>query len=152
MKPKVKKVYAVKAKAKNKCKREFPFINDNDSTKAICLLPLHTTDKLVVSSEGMKDLMNNFDRTVFTKVQANDSYLVGDVFWSKIPGHNWWPSMISYDPNTAVFCQTMRNSVKYHVQFFGDVPTRGWVSKTNLMDFSGRHNIVYRFAYKMAQL
>uniref|UniRef100_T2MHJ6 Probable histone-lysine N-methyltransferase NSD2 n=1 Tax=Hydra vulgaris TaxID=6087 RepID=T2MHJ6_HYDVU len=128
MKPKVKKVYAGKSKAKNKSSQ-----TNKKCSEAICFLPLSTNQN---SPEKLKDIISNFDYCI-AKLPPIDSYLVGDVFWAKIPGHNWWPSMISYDPITAVFCQMERNSIKYHVQFFGDTPTRGWVSKTNLMDFSG---------------
>jgi len=66
--------------------------------------------------------------------------LVGDLVWSKIPGHCWWPSMISYDPCDAIYFTKSKNgkdAVKYHVQFFGDKSLRGWVSKSNVINFQG---------------
>ena len=68
-------------------------------------------------------------------------FLVGDVIWSKISGHDWWPSMVSYDPNTAVYFQTSAKHpnipLKYHVQFFGKIAPRGWVTKSNILKFRG---------------
>ena len=66
--------------------------------------------------------------------------LVGDLVWSKIPGHAWWPSMVSYEPNKAVYFQSSgkgKTCFKYHVQFFGDEPQRGWVSDKNMIKFTG---------------
>ena len=34
---------------------------------------------------------------------SNQIWLVGDLVWSKIPGHCWWPSMVSYDPCDAIY-------------------------------------------------
>ena len=67
--------------------------------------------------------------------------LVGDLVWSKIPGHAWWPSMVSYEPNKAVYFQSSgkgKTCFKYHVQFFGDEPQRGWVSDKNMIKFTGK--------------
>lgn len=66
------------------------------------------------------------------------SWLVGDVVWSKIPGHPWWPSMVSYDPNTAVSFKYKGRARYYHVQFFGQDPVRGWVSERSILKFEGR--------------
>ena len=68
--------------------------------------------------------------------------LVGDLVWSKIPGHAWWPSMVSYEPNKAVYFQSSgrgKTCFKYHVQFFGDEPQRGWVSDKNMIKFTGMY-------------
>ena len=70
--------------------------------------------------------------------------LVGDLVWSKIPGHAWWPSMVSYEPNKAVYFQSSgrgKTCFKYHVQFFGDEPQRGWVSDKNMIKFTGIYEI-----------
>lgn len=70
----------------------------------------------------------------------NQIWLVGDLVWSKIPGHCWWPSMVSYDPCDAIYFTKSKNgrdAVKYHVQFFGDKSLRGWVSKGNMIRFQG---------------
>ena len=65
------------------------------------------------------------------------SWLVGDVVWSKIPGHPWWPSMVSYDPNTAVSFKYKGRARYYHVQFFGQDPVRGWVAERSILKFEG---------------
>lgn len=69
--------------------------------------------------------------------QANASWLVGDVVWSKIPGHPWWPSMVAYDPNSAVYFQYKGRARYYHVQFFGQDPVRGWASERSVIKFEG---------------
>lgn len=71
------------------------------------------------------------------------SWLVGDIVWSKIPGHPWWPSMVSYDPNTAVSFKYKGRARYYHVQFFGQDPVRGWVSERSILKFEGeRHKCI----------
>ena len=71
--------------------------------------------------------------------------LVGDLVWAKIPGHPWWPSMVSYEPSKAVYFQSSskhKKTFKYHVQFFGDVPLRGWVSEKMMLKFKGDLSLV----------
>lgn len=78
--------------------------------------------------------------------QSNNSasWLVGDVVWSKIPGHPWWPSMVSYDPNTAVSFKYKGRARFYHVQFFGQDPVRGWVAERSILKFEGEgHSCVH---------
>eukprot|EP00057_Strongylocentrotus_purpuratus_P010549 XP_011665023.1 PREDICTED: histone-lysine N-methyltransferase NSD2 isoform X2 [Strongylocentrotus purpuratus] len=69
-------------------------------------------------------------------------WLVGDLVWSKVSGHPWWPCMVAYDPNLGIYTR-MKGSIgktyrMYHVQFFGEVPERGWVSGSSMKKFSGR--------------
>lgn len=90
---------------------------------------------------------SELDAVSNTPCETNDNpkslstnLLVGDVVWAKCSGHNWWPSMIAYDPTTAVyFHMNARNTTpqKYHVQFFGSRPFRGWVPKSNIISFTG---------------
>ena len=30
-------------------------------------------------------------------------WLVGDLVWSKVTGHPWWPCMVAYDPNLGIY-------------------------------------------------
>ena len=30
-------------------------------------------------------------------------WLVGDMVWSKVSGHPWWPCMVSYDPLLGIY-------------------------------------------------
>ena len=76
--------------------------------------------------------------TISPSQQASASWLVGDVVWSKIPGHPWWPSMVAYDPNSAVYFQYKGRARYYHVQFFGQDPVRGWASERSVIKFEGR--------------
>lgn len=66
------------------------------------------------------------------------SWLIGDVVWSKIPGHPWWPSMVAYEPNNAVYFRFKGRARYYHVQFFGQDPVRGWVSERSVIKFEGK--------------
>ena len=74
-----------------------------------------------------------------TSPQSNASWLVGDVVWSKIPGHPWWPSMVAYEPNNAVYFQFKGRARYYHVQFFGQDPVRGWVAERSVIKFEGKY-------------
>nr|XP_006812995.1 PREDICTED: histone-lysine N-methyltransferase NSD2-like isoform X2 [Saccoglossus kowalevskii] len=69
-------------------------------------------------------------------------WLVGDLVWSKVSGHPWWPCMVAYDPNLGVYTRMKGSGLKnyrlYHVQFFGEVPERGWVSGTSMRKFTGK--------------
>lgn len=78
------------------------------------------------------------DSKVSSSPNQTASWLVGDVVWSKIPGHPWWPSMVSYDPNTAVSFKYKGRARYYHVQFFGQDPVRGWVAERSILKFEGR--------------
>lgn len=70
-------------------------------------------------------------------------WLVGDLVWSKVSGHPWWPCMVAYDPNLGIYTKMQggigRGFRMYHVQFFGEVPERGWVSGTRIRKFEGRN-------------
>lgn len=46
-----------------------------------------------------------------------------DVVWAKLEGHPWWPSLVCKHPTQDAFQQ----KGKYHVQFFGEPPSRAWV-------------------------
>ncbi|XP_071947092.1 histone-lysine N-methyltransferase NSD2-like [Antedon mediterranea] len=69
-------------------------------------------------------------------------WLVGDLVWSKVSGHPWWPCMVAYDPNLGIYTRMKGGGVKsyrmYHVQFFGEVPERGWVSGASMRKFASR--------------
>ena len=43
---------------------------------------------------------------------------------AKLDGHPWWPSIICKHPTQSVHLRAK----KCHVQFFGDPPSRAWVS------------------------
>ncbi|XP_038070520.1 histone-lysine N-methyltransferase NSD2-like [Patiria miniata] len=69
-------------------------------------------------------------------------WLVGDLVWSKVTGHPWWPCMVAYDPNLGIYTRMKgaygKSYRMYHVQFFGEVPERGWVSGCSMRKFTGR--------------
>lgn len=65
-------------------------------------------------------------------------WLVGDIVWSKIPGHPWWPSMVAYEPNTAAYFKYSGRTRYYHVQFFGHQPMRGWATEKSIVLYQGK--------------
>ena len=56
--------------------------------------------------------------------------------WAKMEGHPWWPAMVSPHPSTGEVWRRPGGRRRegegggemVHVQFFGQPPTRGWVS------------------------
>jgi hypothetical protein len=64
-------------------------------------------------------------------------WCVGDVVWSKILGHPWWPSLIAHEPNTAVYFKMKGRTRYYHVQFFGTELMRGWVTERSVLKYEG---------------
>ncbi|XP_032240529.1 histone-lysine N-methyltransferase NSD2 isoform X2 [Nematostella vectensis] len=119
-------------------------------------------DSLVLAegSSGSKTKPSKrFSANTSTSSPANASWLVGDVVWSKIPGHPWWPSMVAYDPNSAVYFRYKGRARYYHVQFFGQDPVRGWASERSVMKFEGKdhfeasmHNKKHQVASKRIAL
>ncbi|XP_066278922.1 histone-lysine N-methyltransferase NSD2-like isoform X2 [Branchiostoma lanceolatum] len=69
-------------------------------------------------------------------------WLVGDLVWGKVSGHPWWPCMVAYDPVEGVYTKfkggAIRASRLYHLQFFGDIAERGWVSERSTVKFEGK--------------
>lgn len=152
MKPKVKKVYA---------RKNSKVISNSNKLVDSCQSKgdIGLSTNVIEVQETCEDLtiIEDIKEGTVKQLQTQsdirndavvDILLVGDLVWSKIPGHSWWPSMISYDPNTAVyFKKSTRTStaVKFHVQFFGDQSLRGWVSKSNIVRFQGKigHQLVF---------
>ncbi|XP_064631567.1 histone-lysine N-methyltransferase NSD2-like [Lineus longissimus] len=69
------------------------------------------------------------------------TWLVGDLVWSKVSGHPWWPCMISYDPILGVHTKLLGSSVlqrAYHVQYFGARAERGWSRSAAVIEFKGK--------------
>ncbi|KAL3864307.1 hypothetical protein ACJMK2_005998 [Sinanodonta woodiana] len=65
-------------------------------------------------------------------------WLVGDLVWSKVTGHPWWPCMVSYDPWLGIYTRIQGRQRQYHVQFFGDAAERGWMNDTCTLPFEGK--------------
>ena len=74
-------------------------------------------------------------------------WCVGDVVWSKIPGHPWWPSLIAHEPSTDVYFKIKGRTRYYHVQFFYPEPMRGWVTERNVLKYEG--NMAFRLPILM---
>uniref|UniRef100_A0A8C5K3M3 DNA mismatch repair protein n=1 Tax=Jaculus jaculus TaxID=51337 RepID=A0A8C5K3M3_JACJA len=61
----------------------------------------------------------------------------GDLVWAKMEGYPWWPCLVYNHPFDGTFIREKGKSVRVHVQFFDDSPTRGWVSKRLLKPYTG---------------
>ncbi|CAH6778077.1 DNA mismatch repair protein Msh6 [Phodopus roborovskii] len=61
----------------------------------------------------------------------------GDLVWAKMEGYPWWPCLVYNHPFDGTFIRKKGKSVRVHVQFFDDSPTRGWVSKRLLKPYTG---------------
>ncbi|XP_044184294.1 DNA mismatch repair protein Msh6-like isoform X1 [Acropora millepora] len=72
-----------------------------------------------------------------------------DVVWAKLEGHPWWPSLVCKHPTQDAFQQ----KGKYHVQFFGEPPSRAWVKINNVKAFIKKlnNNVVDPTIKKAAQ-
>jgi hypothetical protein len=68
-------------------------------------------------------------------------WFIGDVVWSKIPGHPWWPSLVANEPDTAVYFKVKGRTKYYHVQFFATELMRGWVTERNVLKYEGSMTI-----------
>ncbi|XP_031212655.1 DNA mismatch repair protein Msh6 [Mastomys coucha] len=61
----------------------------------------------------------------------------GDLVWAKMEGYPWWPCLVYNHPFDGTFIRKKGKSVRVHVQFFDDSPTRGWVNKRMLKPYTG---------------
>ena len=69
---------------------------------------------------------------------AGPTFLVADIVWAYVPGHPWWPGMVSYEPVSGHFMNAIgphKHIGKWHVQFFGNIAQRSWVSGHCLVPF-----------------
>ncbi|GIX71938.1 PWWP domain-containing protein [Caerostris darwini] len=72
----------------------------------------------------------------------NTTLIPGDLIWTKVGKHPFWPSMITYDPADGAYKKLTKSKGKnetiYHVQFFGTVQ-RGWTSPGSSFLFRGKN-------------
>lgn len=91
-------------------------------------------DHLSKKNGSAPKVKNTVPRKPLKNVRANgsatetqDRFSAGQIVWSRMEGHPWWPAMLW--PHHATK-KLLRGSVprqECHVQFFGQPPTRGWV-------------------------
>ncbi|XP_064604086.1 histone-lysine N-methyltransferase NSD2-like isoform X2 [Liolophura sinensis] len=86
--------------------------------------------------------------TTLLKPKTSDKspkWVVGDLVWSKVTGHPWWPCMISPDPFEGIYTKLRQGKNLsyrlYHVQFFGNEGERGWVTETGTLPFEGKRQL-----------
>ncbi|KAL3317254.1 Histone-lysine N-methyltransferase NSD3 [Cichlidogyrus casuarinus] len=73
---------------------------------------------------------------------------LGQMFWAKVGTHPWWPCMVFYDPEGEEF--HMKPS-RIHVQFFGPLEERAWISLSNCIIFEGRKALDDYLSLKLTQ-
>lgn len=71
-------------------------------------------------------------------LQEDQKYRLGDIMWAKVGGHPFWPSLIYYGPGTDSYYRKKGKIAMYHVQFFGPLIERAWVTEASLMPFEGK--------------
>ncbi|XP_008252658.1 DNA mismatch repair protein Msh6 isoform X2 [Oryctolagus cuniculus] len=70
-------------------------------------------------------------------LRSSCDFSPGDLVWAKMEGYPWWPCLVYNHPFDGTFIRQKGKSVRVHVQFFDDSPTRGWVSKRLLKPYTG---------------
>ncbi|XP_076345841.1 histone-lysine N-methyltransferase NSD2-like isoform X2 [Tachypleus tridentatus] len=68
-------------------------------------------------------------------------WIIGDLLWSKISGHPWWPCMVSFDPIQGIYTKVVRVRTLarvYHVQYFGHEAQHGWTVPSCVMAYEGK--------------
>ncbi|XP_059841685.1 DNA mismatch repair protein Msh6 isoform X2 [Hypanus sabinus] len=63
-----------------------------------------------------------------TTLSQTCDFTPGDLVWAKMEGYPWWPSLVYNHPTTKEHLRGKGKSLRIHVQFFDQPPTRGWVS------------------------
>lgn len=77
------------------------------------------------------------------KLTEPPQYLVGDLLWSKIGHHPYWPAMVSFDPVNGTYTKLTRGRHRiYHVQYFGAAAQHGWTQPSRLLPFEGLDEFV----------
>ncbi|XP_069787137.1 DNA mismatch repair protein Msh6 [Narcine bancroftii] len=64
-------------------------------------------------------------------------FIPGDLVWAKLEGYPWWPSLVYNHPTTKEYLRGKGKSLRIHVQFFDEPPTRGWVSVKYVKMYAG---------------
>lgn len=82
-------------------------------------------------------------RFVFPFGNSSCDFSPGDLVWAKMEGYPWWPCLVYNHPFDGTFIREKgkSKSVRVHVQFFDDSPTRGWVSKRLLKPYTGKESL-----------
>uniref|UniRef100_S4RGC8 Nuclear receptor binding SET domain protein 2 n=1 Tax=Petromyzon marinus TaxID=7757 RepID=S4RGC8_PETMA len=68
----------------------------------------------------------------------------GDLVWSKVAGHPWWPCVVTSDPNVGSHTRVKeyaKSTVRhYHIVLLGGgVVQRTWVADKSTVPFEGQH-------------
>ncbi|XP_055096818.1 DNA mismatch repair protein Msh6 isoform X11 [Symphalangus syndactylus] len=84
-----------------------------------------------------KNLNGGLRRSAAPAAPTSCDFSPGDLVWAKMEGYPWWPCLVYNHPFDGTFIREKGKSVRVHVQFFDDSPTRGWVSKRLLKPYTG---------------
>ncbi|XP_061102875.1 LOW QUALITY PROTEIN: histone-lysine N-methyltransferase NSD2 [Conger conger] len=91
--------------------------------------------------DGSTEVLDKVEPVAVKEEEPEVRFSVGDVVWAKVNGYPWWPCMVTTDPvhnkhvkKKAVISRTI---LMYHVQYFSDMPERGYVSEKIMVPFEG---------------
>lgn len=90
---------------------------------------------------GMEVDLHQGDDILDVYAQENpEVWTAGALVWARQGSASpYWPSLISLDPDFGIISRIQIRGVypqrEYHVQFFGKVVLRGWVSSTWIMEY-----------------
>ncbi|XP_013784275.2 LOW QUALITY PROTEIN: histone-lysine N-methyltransferase NSD2-like [Limulus polyphemus] len=124
--------------------QEFPVEQKNSP------LSPHVVENSSISSQSVHPieyLDNNVTKQRHLSITAEDEkevpaeWIIGDLLWSKISGHPWWPCMVSFDPIQGIYTKVVRVRTLarvYHVQYFGHEAQHGWTVPSCVMAYEGK--------------
>ncbi|KAG9508693.1 Histone-lysine N-methyltransferase NSD2, partial [Fragariocoptes setiger] len=96
----------------------------------------------ILAKPHIKSIASRDELTTLNEPKGEDVFNVGDLVWVKIPGFPYWPGMVSIDPverihTKATSHRNFKASHVYHVQYFGDPPSRNWTMPGLTVPFDG---------------
>ncbi|GFS79563.1 histone-lysine N-methyltransferase NSD2 [Nephila pilipes] len=72
----------------------------------------------------------------------NTEFVPGDLIWTKIGEHSFWPCIVTYDPSNGCYSRLVKSKCKdqaiYYVKYFGQTVQYGWTLPGNSFSFEGR--------------
>ncbi|XP_071441808.1 histone-lysine N-methyltransferase NSD2 isoform X2 [Hetaerina americana] len=70
---------------------------------------------------------------------SSSEWLVGDLVWSHIRGHPFWPSIVVHEPEQGIYIKNVgkMKMSHFHVRFFGDNARRSWIRSKQMISFNG---------------
>ncbi|XP_066535463.1 histone-lysine N-methyltransferase NSD2 [Hoplias malabaricus] len=113
----------------------------SDTDVPVCVSPLPDGPTLVTKEHTCVEDVDKV-KVAQTEEQHHVQFSEGDIVWTKGSGYPWWPCMITADPELHLHfrqkASSSRTGLLYHIQYFSDVPERGYIAGKNIVMFSGK--------------